>query len=78
MSESPFPDSRPHVEGGPDAPYFSPADLLAVAATGPDMTGAVVEFEPVPGGFTLNWYRCDCPWWHRLPLVGRFVHSDLP
>ena len=21
---------------------------------------------------------CDCPWWHRLPFVGRFVHSDLP
>ena len=24
------------------------------------------------------WVRCECPWWHRLPFVGRRVHEDLP
>ncbi len=41
----------------------------------PDVT---VTVEQVPGAFSFGWRRCDCPWWHRLPLVGRFVHSDLP
>jgi hypothetical protein len=26
----------------------------------------------------VSWVRCDCLWWHRLPFVGRFVHSELP
>lgn len=26
----------------------------------------------------LVWEYCPCPWWHRLPFVGRRVHSDLP
>jgi len=26
----------------------------------------------------VKWVRCKCPWWHRLPFAGRFVHSELP
>lgn len=27
---------------------------------------------------TLIWEYCDCPWWHRLPVVRRRVHARLP
>jgi hypothetical protein len=46
--------------------------------TVPGHPDVAVNLEPAPGAFSLSWRRCDCPWWHRLPFAGRFVHSDLP
>ena len=65
VSGSPFPDSRPLrelIEGEP-ATYELPPD-------------APWRFMHVSS--LVSWQRCDCPWWHRLPFVSRFVHSDLP
>jgi len=62
---SAFPDSRPLSEliEGESATHELP----------PDAPYRFMAVSP-----TITWQRCDCPWWHRLPFVGRFVHSDLP
>jgi hypothetical protein len=26
----------------------------------------------------ITWERRRCPWWHRVPLVRRFVNHELP
>ena len=62
---NPFPDSRPLselIEGEP-----------AVYELPPDASWRFVGVTPM-----ISWQRCACPWWHRLPFVGRFVHLDLP
>ncbi len=64
-SGNPFPDSRPLrelIEGEPTTHELPP--------------DAPWRFMGVSS--LVTWQRCDCPWWHRLPFVGRFVHSDLP
>ena len=65
MSGSLFPDSRPLAELIEDegGTYELP----------PDAPWQFVSVSPM-----ISWVRCDCPWWHRLPFAGRFVHSDLP
>ena len=59
----PFPGCRP----------LSAADLEPLAG---DDVSRYYEFAAMSDQVT--WNRCDCPWWHRLPLVGRFTHSLLP
>lgn len=65
VNSNPFPDSRPLrelIESEPTT-YELPPD-------------APWRFIGVSS--MVTWQRCDCPWWHRLPFVGRLVHSDLP
>jgi hypothetical protein len=81
VSDNPFPDSRPltaadigeptgwNLYGHPDAEPF------AFVAAG-DTTNPYYAFVALSD--RVEWRRCDCPWWHKLPFVGRFVHSELP
>ena len=65
MESNPFPDSRPLselIEGEP-----------ATCELPPDAPWRFMHVSSL-----VTWQYCDCPWWHRLPFAGRFVHSELP
>ena len=65
MITNPFPGSRP----------LTAADIAACPQPEerPDGLWQFVSLSD-----QVTWRRCDCPWWHRLPFAGRFVHARLP
>lgn len=62
----------------PWKPLSGPLRLRRVPGSGPVPLPDGSPYAFIGLSDQLIWERCPCPWWHRLPLVGRYVHVDLP